>query len=149
VAIAALALASTSGGAPSRLTKPQYEALLARANAQVTKVETAAERGLTPKATPARVEALILAWATTETRLGKSFRAVEPPAGAAGANALLASGELEFGRELKYAATHLPRKTADIGPFLERRLGVAKGPRKVDRALAKLKALGYRIGADG
>ena len=125
------------------LTKTQYVAMLKHANARVTKAEGAAEQGLTPKATRAHVTALIDAWADTETQLGKSFRAVRAPANAVSANALLARGEIAFGADLRNAASHLPRKTAAIGPYLQRTLGHAAGAGMIDRALAKLKATGY------
>jgi hypothetical protein len=135
---------SSSGSeASARLTKAAYLAMLTRANARVTKVEGAAEQGLTPGATRALVKALVLAWARTETQLGRSFGSVQPPADAARANALLAQGEIAFGAELADAANHLPQKTAAIGPYLQRTLGHARGARIVDRALAKLKATGY------
>ena len=134
----------TSGtGASAALTKAAYAAMLKRANARVTKVEGTAEQALSPGATPAHVKALILAWAQTETQLGRSFGSVRPPTNAASANALLARGEIAFGAELAGAANHLPQKTAAIGPYLQRALGHAKGPAMIDRALAKLKAAGY------
>src|SRR5712691_10748736 len=154
VALAALTLVvAACGGTSSRstsgteasaaLTKAQYLAMLKRANARVTKVEGAAEQGLSPGATPAHVKALLRAWAHTETQLGRSFGSVRPPATAASANALLARGEIAFGAELADAANHLPQKTAAIGPYLQRTLGHARGAGMINRALAKLKAAGY------
>src|SRR2546421_12149204 len=62
---------STSGTeASAALTKAAYQAMLKRANARVTKVEGAAEQGLSPGATPAHVKALVLAWAHTERSSG-------------------------------------------------------------------------------
>jgi hypothetical protein len=130
-------------GASAALTKAVYQAMLKRANARVTKVEGAAEQGLSPGATAAHVKALVLAWAHTEKQLGTSFGSVRPPANAARANALLARGEIAFGAELAAAANYLPQKTAAIAPYLQRALGHAKGPSMIDRALAKLKAAGY------
>jgi len=136
---------STSGTEASvALTKTEYLAMLKRANARVTKVEGAAEQGLSPGTTRGHVKALLLAWAHTETQLGRSFRSVRPPANAARANALLARGEMAFGAELADAGNHLPQKTAAIGPYLQRTLGTAKGAGMIDRALAKLKAAGYK-----
>jgi hypothetical protein len=120
--------------------------MLKRANVRVTKVEGAAERGLTPKAARAQVRALLLAWASTETQLGKSFRSVQPPANVAAANSLLARGEITFGSELRSAANHLPSKKTAIGPFLRRKLSGAQGARMIDRALKKLKSAGYTVG---
>src|SRR5438093_7476128 len=89
---------STSGTEASvALTKIEYLAMLKRANARVMRVEGAAEQGLSSGATPARVKALILAWAHTEMQLGRSFGSVRAPASAASANALLARGEIAFG----------------------------------------------------
>src|SRR2546425_11577101 len=106
---------TTSGtGTSAALTKAAYQAMLKRANARVTKVEGAAEQGLSPGATPAHVKALVLAWAHTETQLGRSFGSVRPAANAASANALLARGEIAFGAELADAANHLPQKMAAI-----------------------------------
>jgi hypothetical protein len=134
---------TSSTEAPASPTKAQYAAMLKHANAQVTKVEGAAERRLTSKATRAQVKALIDAWGDTEKQLGKSFRAVRPPSDAVDANALLARGEITFGTELKRAAAHLPAKTAAVGTYLQRRLGHARGAALIDQAIAKLKAAGY------
>ena len=140
----------TAARSSSALTKTQYLAMLKQGNARVTRVEGAAERDLRPlvegeaaQAKPAHVKVLLLSWANTETQLGKSFRAVQPPANAADANALLARGALAYGAELAYSANHLPRKSAAIGAYLQRTLGNANGARMIDRALAQLKAAGY------
>jgi hypothetical protein len=142
-ALLALCISATAAASGATLTKAQYVAMLKRANVRVTKVEGAAERGLTPKATRAQVKALMLAWASVETQLGKSFRSVHPPAKVAAANSLLARGEITFGGELRSAANHLPLKKTAIGAFLQRRLSSAKGAALVDKALKKLKAAGY------
>ena len=63
----------------------------------------------------------------------------------AAANVLLARGERAFGAEIAAAAHHLPQAKAKIGPFLEKALGSSKGAAMIDRALAKLKAAGYRV----
>ena len=154
VALALTLILGACGGTSSRsasgteaslgLTKTEYLAMLKRANTRVTKVEGAAEQGLSPGATRAHLKALLLAWAHTETQLGRSFRSVRPPTNAGRANALLGQGEIAFGAELADAANHLPQKTAAIGPYLQRTLGTAKGPGMIDRALAKLKAAGYK-----
>jgi hypothetical protein len=94
-AIAATVVAS-SADATTPLTKSQYNAMLKRANARVGKVESAAEKSLSSNATPARLRTLILAWASTETQLGRSFRAIKPPATAASGN--------EPGRRLVWVA---------------------------------------------
>jgi hypothetical protein len=145
-ATVALFLATTALANATALTKAQYVARLKQANARVTRVETAAEKGLTPKATRAGVRALLLAWANTETQLGKSFRSVQPPAKVTAANSLLAQGEITFGAELRFAANHLPAKKAQVGAFLQRRLASARGATMIDRALNKLKAAGYKVG---
>src|SRR3954466_3796030 len=103
-ALVALFVSASASGAATTLTKAQYVAMLKQANARVTKVEGAAERGLTPKATRAHVKALLLAWASTETQLGKSFRSVHPPAKAVPGNTFLSRGEITFGEELRAAA---------------------------------------------
>jgi hypothetical protein len=144
--IIALFVSATAFAAATALTKAQYVAKLEQANARVMRVETAAEKGLTPKATRAQVETLLLAWANTETQLGKSFRSVQPPAKVRAANTLLAQGEITFGAELRFAATHLPQKKAQISAFLQRRLSSARGAAMIDRALKKLKAAGYGVG---
>jgi hypothetical protein len=146
--VAAIAVIATTVGAPSAdattpLTKAQYIAMLKRASARVAKVETAAEKGLSSNATRARLRTLILAWANTETQLGRSFRSIQPPATAVSGNALLARGEITFGAELAHAANSLPRKRTAIGAYLQRTLGNAKGAAMIDRALKKLKAAGY------
>ena len=141
--LGATAVLAANALAGTRLTRTQYRALLNGANASVTRVETAAERGLTPKASLAQARALLLAWASTETRLGKSYRAVAPPRDAVRANTLLWQGELKFGSELAFAANHLPKQKAKVRAFLTSRLGNATGARKIDAALALLKKAGY------
>jgi hypothetical protein len=141
-AIAATVVAS-SAEATTPLTKSQYNAMLKRANARVGKVESAAEKGLSSFTTPARLRRLILAWASTETQLGRSFRAIQPPTTAASGDALLARGEITFGAELAHAANNLPRKKAAIGAYLQRTLGNARGASMIDHALKKLKLAGY------
>lgn len=143
IAVIATTVGASSAVATTPLTKTQYIAMLKRASARVGTVEAAAEKGLGSKATPARLRTLILAWADTETQLGRSFRSIQPPAAAASANALLARGETTFGTELARAANNLPRKRAAIGAYLQRTLGNAKGAALIDRALKKLKAAGY------
>ena len=143
IAVVAATVAASAAVATTPLTKTQYIAMLKRASARVGTVEAAAEKGLSSKATPARLRTLILAWANTETQLGRSFRSIQPPAAAASANALLVRGEITFGTELAHAANNLPRKRAAIGAYLQRTLGNAKGAALIDRALKKLKAAGY------
>lgn len=147
IAAIGVTVGASSADATIPLTRTQYNAMLKRASARVGKVETAAEKGLSSKAAPATMRTLILAWANTETQLGKSFRAIQPPATAASGNALLARGEITFGAELAHTANNLPRKRAAIGAYLQRTLGNAKGAAMIDRALKKLKAAGY--GASG
>ena len=119
---------STSGTeASAALTKAAYQAMLKRANARVTKVEGAAEQGLSPGATPAHVKALVLAWAHTETQLGRSFGSVRPPANAASANALLARGEIGSGAELAPLRTTSRRKRRRSGHICSERLETQKG----------------------
>jgi hypothetical protein len=133
-----------TAGAP--VTKAQYQALLKQADARVGKVSTAAENGLQAKKSPAEMKMLILAWARVETQLGNSFKAVQPPAAAAAANALLSRGEILFGKQLTATANTLPSKASAIGPYLEKKLGSATGPRMIDKALQQLHKAGYGSG---
>ena len=150
--VAALAVMVVSGGvtssvyaSPKPVSKAQYLVMLKRANARVSKVETAAEQGLKPSASRSDITRLLVAWASTESQLGRSFAGVRPPLEVAAANVLLARGERTFGAEIAAAAHHLPQAKAKIGPFLEKALGSSKGAAMIDRALAKLKAAGYRV----
>jgi hypothetical protein len=117
--------------------------MLKRADARITIVEAAAQKRVASQASRERVKVAFLAWARTETQLGRSFRAITPPASAATANALLARGEIAFGAELTRAAAHLPSKPQAIAPYLQRTLGHAKGAVMIDRALTLLKKAGY------
>jgi hypothetical protein len=139
----ALVTAAPSFAASAPLPKPVYDAMLQRANRDVGRAEGAAEKALAARASRAELRRAILAWASTESRLGKSFRSVRPPARAAAANALLARGEIAFGSELAAAATHLPRAPQAIAGYLQRKLGRASGAAMIDEALKKLKAAGY------
>ena len=146
--IAFLSLSLVSAAAPAfaagaPMPKPAYDAMLKRANTDVGKAEAAAAKTLAARASRARLKRAILVWASTESRLGRSFRSIRPPARAAAANALLARGELTFGSELADAATHLPRTPHAIAAYLQRKLGSARGAAMIDEALKKLKAAGY------
>src|SRR4051794_20977778 len=104
----AAVVAVAAVGASTPVTKAQYKAMLKHGNAQVGKVEQAAEQGLARRAPRADMRRLILAWAATERRLGKSFQKVRPPKDAASANTLLARGEITYSSELTHTANQLP-----------------------------------------
>jgi hypothetical protein len=124
------------------LTKPQYQALLTRADARITLAEGAAERGITPKATRTRVAFLLEGWAAAEAANARMLSAVEAPVDVQGANTLLVKGERVYAAEIRQAAREV--KTAKSPrAVVVKLLSHARGPRLVDRALAKLKRLGY------
>lgn len=131
--------------AAATLTKPQYQALLDRANARVTASETAAHRGLTPNASQAKVARLLDAMAATEEGNARMFAVARPPAAAVAANRLLVRGERLFAREQRAFAARIRRAPSRA---VARRIlsgpGPQLGPHLLDRAIAQLHALGYR-----
>ena len=140
---ATLGLSGSSLAYAGEMPKVEYNAMLKRADARITIVEATAQKRVASSAPRERVKASFLAWARTETQLGKSFRSISPPARAAKANDLLARGEIAFGSELAQAAAHLPSNQRAIAPYLQRTLGHAKGAGMIDRALSLLKKAGY------
>ena len=124
------------------LSKPQYQALLAKADARITLAEGAAERGITPKASRVKVATLLEGWATAEAANARAFSAVTPPAAVRTANALLVRGERLYAAEIRQAA-HDVRTAKSPRAVVVKLLSHARGPRLVDRALAQLKKLGY------
>ena len=135
--------ATAAGAGPTPLTKAQYQALLTKADARVTKVTSAAENGLKAGKPRAEMRKLLLDWARTETQLGQSFRATQAPTAVTAPNALLSRGEILFGTQLLAAASSLPEKASAIGPFLEHALGNASGPSMIDQALRQMRKAGY------
>lgn len=136
--IAAVVVAAT-------LTKPQYQALLDRANARVSRAEAAAQKGLTPKATQVEAARLVRVMARAETLNARMFAAATPPRVVAGVNGQITRAERLFARELlqvavqvEQAPTHAAAARILHGP------GPKAGPRLLDRAIARLHALGYR-----
>jgi hypothetical protein len=124
------------------LTKPQYQALLSKANARITVAEGAAERGITPKASPVRVATLLEGWAAAEATNARMFASVSPPVPVRAANDLLADGERIYADEIRQAAREV-RVAKSPRAVVVKLLSHARGPRLVDRALAQLKKLGY------
>lgn len=128
------------------LTKPQYQALIDRANARVTKAENATRRGITPTASPARIAQLLDGQAAAESANARMFAAAEPPARVRKVNAELVRAERLFAAELRTMAHEIrtskhPRATVSAmlhGP------GPHPGPQLLDRAIARLHKLGYR-----
>jgi hypothetical protein len=130
------------------LTKPQYQALLERADRRVTAAETAAERGITPRTKPAKIATLLDGMAAAEAANARMFASAAPPANARAVTALLVRGERTYATEL-HAAANQVRTTADPAAYVRRLFsggGPKVGPRLVDRALAQLKRLGYQVG---
>jgi hypothetical protein len=124
------------------LSKPQYQALLTRADARITLAEGAAERGITPTASRVQVARLLEGWAAAEATNARAFSAATPPSPVRAANALLVRGERMYAAEIRQAA-HDVRVAKSPRAVVVNLLGHARGPRLVDRALAQLKKLGY------
>jgi len=125
------------------LTKGQYLAELRAAHTQSLRAENAALGSLQTKGTTAsQVRARFRTWGKTESKLGVSFAALDPPAAARTANLHLASAERTFGSQL----------TALTARFSGTKVGIAKlllgtnltGKTLVDRALAELRAAGFK-----
>lgn len=144
VAAAAFAPAGASAsrtGVP--LTKVQYLADLRAATTQSVRAENAALGSLQAKGTTAsQVRAKFRSWGKTESKLGASFAALNPPAAAKTANSHLASAERTFGSQLTALAARFSATKVGIAKLL---LGTnLTGKTLVDRALAELRAAGFK-----
>jgi ABC-type glycerol-3-phosphate transport system substrate-binding protein len=142
VILAATCAASASAGTP--LSKTQYLARLRAANADAAKAGNVALAGANSKSTTAaKVKANFMAWGATETRLGRSFAALTPPAAATKANADLAHADKLFGAQLLALAAKFPSTKAGIFKLL---LSTNLSAKKlVDHAVAELHAAGFRF----
>jgi hypothetical protein len=147
VALTALLTALGVAGqaqAARRVTHADYQALLRRANAEVTRAQAPINDALAGGAfTTASLRRLILALASTNLRLGSEFAAVVPPEAAARrANTALAKAERDLGLETRTMAHRLPAKPKSLAAFLARQN--PKGGVELDRAIAEVTAAGYR-----
>jgi hypothetical protein len=136
--IAAVAVAAA-------LTRPQYQVLLDRANARVSKAEAAAQNGLTPKATRADVERLMGKMAHAEAANSAMFAAASPPADVASVNGHIVRAERLYAAELRDIVhrVHIAKSRAEILKILQGP-GPHPGPQLLDRAIVQLHKLGYR-----
>jgi hypothetical protein len=146
VGVAAAAVVAPAQAARS-VSHDAYAALLKESDARVTRVETPLERAFGSKtATVSELKKLMLASAAVSTQLGHEFGSVLPPEPAAQkAGRVLARGELDLGAETRFLALHLPPSKAAALAYIQRQH--PKGGPEVDRALAELKAAGYRTGS--
>ena len=125
-AAAAVAVIAAPAQAARTVSHAAYAALLKQANAKVTKAETPLERAFGSKtSTVAGLKRLMLVSAAVSTQVGREFAAARPPEPAA----QKAGRDLSRG-ELAYLQRQHP-----------------KGGTEVDRALAELRAAGYRTGS--
>lgn len=136
--IAAVVVAAT-------LTKPQYQHVLDRANGRVTKADAAAHRALTPSATRADAARALRTMSAAERANARLLASVTPPPRAAAVNAAIVHAERVFAAELDVFAQRVetaPTRAKALailhGP------GPQRGPRLLERAIARLHALGYR-----
>jgi len=140
---AVLAVPVAIAGTP--LTKAAYLAKLRAANAQVSKAENGAAGSVQAKATTAaQVKARFKLWGETETRLGRSFAALTPPAVAEKANDDLSHAEEVYGAQLVAIAAKLPATKSAIARYI----GAMKPPTGgalLDHAIAELKAAGFEV----
>jgi hypothetical protein len=136
--IAAVVVAAT-------LTKPQYQRILDRADARVAKADAAAHRALTPAATRADAARALRTMSAAERADAGLLARVAPPPRAAAVNAAIVHAERVFAAELDVFAHRVetaPTRAQAIailhGP------GPQRGPKLLERAIARLHALGYR-----
>jgi hypothetical protein len=147
VAATAITLSAPAAGAvgtAAPLTKTQYLAKLRAANTQAAKAETLAFGSLQAKSSTAlQVKAKFVAWGKLESALGRSLAALIPPAAARKANVHLASADQALGAQLTALAARFPATKVRIFKLL---LGTKlSGKTLVDRAVAELRAAGFRI----
>jgi hypothetical protein len=136
----------TAVGASPALTKPQYQALLTKANARIQTTETAAEKiGFAPNASHARAAAALERWADAEATNARILAATNPPAAARKANALLVSAERVEAAELQHLA-RIVRARPGAGHVMQiaQRTMTPRAGALLDRAIAHLHELGYR-----
>ena len=147
-AAAAIALVTALAAQAARpVSKSQYEAMLAKANSEATKAETSIQQALTSSSvTVADLKARGLALAATLAKFGNQFASVTPPdAAARKANALLVRGERHFAVEVRALIQRLPRTKSAAAAYIFKLVSQPpKGVAEIERALAQLKAAGYR-----
>jgi len=136
----------TAAGASSALTKPQYQALLTKANARIQTTETAAEKiAFAPHASHTRAAGALERWADAEATNARILAAANPPAAARKANALLVSAERLEAAELQHLS-RIVRTTPGAGHVMQiaQRTMTPRAGTLLDRAIALLHKLGYR-----
>jgi hypothetical protein len=93
--------------------------------------------------TAAQVKAKFRAWGETESTLGRSLAALTPPSAAQKGNEHLAAAEQTLGAQLSALASRFPATRVRITKLL---LSTnLRGKTLVDRALAELRAAGFRF----
>jgi hypothetical protein len=150
VATSLAAVLAVGCGSSERLSKQEYKARLHAINLRVGRAEGAAEAALASGATK-RLRRAMLKWADTEEQSGNELAHVRPPEEAEGVNRSLSAAEKQFAAALRYAADALNGAPPTATPKrLERRMQPrmesSPAPAALDRAIARLKALGYAHG---
>ena len=136
----------TAEVASPALTKPQYQALLTKANARIQTTETAAEKlGFAPHASHARAAAALERWADAEATNARILAAANPPAATRKANAVLVSAERLEAAELQHLA-RIVRTSPGAGHVMQiaQRTMTPRAGAPLDHAIAQLHKLGYR-----
>jgi hypothetical protein len=144
----ALALTACGGSSHKTLTPAQYKAKLAALGRQDDKAHAGMDN-LPHAKSVAAMRSGMRSFAAAERRLGNEVAALEPPANAAAANALLAKGFRDTAGEIGHVLQLLaPAKTPQQALQVLGRAGSSlSGGKELDAALAKLRKLGYAHGS--
>jgi hypothetical protein len=154
LAFCVLAVAGCGGGggggssSSSQLSKAQYKAKLAAISKQVDTAHNDLSRGAKKAITVADVQAVLNRYAATEQRIGDEMEQLNPPANAAAANALFARGWHDDSAEIKALVPKLSKLHSATETFAYlQSLSHNKGGEEQDKALQKLRKLGYTKGS--
>ena len=141
---------TTAAVAPSSapLTAAQYRAKLAEFSRREDKVHGLVDKVMgAKKKTVLAIRIALTVFANDQQSFGDQVAAITPPKNATKANALLARGAHDTANELRPLLAKLA-KVKSVGAAMALiGKGAPKGGAEVDRALGKLKKLGYTKGS--
>ena len=132
---------STSGS--SQLSASAYKAHLQTIGKESNKAQHAVEKGFRATSVPQLVTVLT-AFGAAEKRIGDQVAAFKPPTNAEAANTELAQGEQDSAADVQAILPKIKKMpSAQAAVAYLTKHATSKGGHEIDRALAKLKKLGY------
>lgn len=140
------ALAACGGG--GRLSKSDYRNKITTLSREAGAAQNDVGKALQAK-TVGEITQRLRTFAKAERKLADEFAALKPPKEAASANALLAKGLRDLGKQVDSVVPKLSKfsKPKDALAFLNGNPNLASGGREINKALTELSALGLTSGS--